>query len=215
MVERALRVKPSPRFKRIIILNFIMSRVGKKPIQIPENTEIKMENPTPKTQKIIVKGPKGELSKDIPPQVRAEIKEGKLFIFPQLETKKTNAIWGLTRVLIFNMIKGVVEGYEKKLEIEGVGYSAQIKGDELELKVGYINTIRIKAPQGIKFSVEKNVISVSGIDKELVGQIAARIKKVKPAEPYKGKGIKYQGEVIRRKVGKRVAATTAGAGAGA
>jgi large subunit ribosomal protein L6 len=188
-----------------------MSRVGKKPIQISGNIEVKIENPFPGKQRIAVKGPKGELFWDIPAQVRAEIKENNIFIFPQVESKKTKAVWGLTRALVFNMIKGVTEGYEKKLEIEGVGYGAQVKGEELELKVGYINTVSIKAPQGIKFSVEKNVISVSGIDKELVGQVAAKIRKAKPAEPYKGKGLKYQGEVIRRKVGKRVAATSAAA----
>jgi len=188
-----------------------MSRVGKKPIQIPENVEIKIETPNQKSQKIIIKGPRGELSQDIPSEVRAEIKENKIFIFPQIQTKKTKAMWGTARALIFNMIKGVIGGYEKKLEIEGVGYDAKTQGEELELKVGYINTIKIKAPAGIKFSVEKNVITVSGINKELVGQIASKIRKVKPAEPYKGKGIKYLGEVIRRKVGKRVAATTAGA----
>jgi large subunit ribosomal protein L6 len=188
-----------------------MSRIGKKPIQILPGVEIKIENPTAKSQKLIVKGPKGELSLVICPEVRVETKDGNLFVYPQIESKKTNALWGLTRALVANMILGVTQGYEKKLEIEGVGYGAQIKGEELELKVGYINTLKVKAPQGIKFTVEKNVISVSGIDKELVGQIAAKIRKLKPAEPYKGKGIKYFGEIIRRKVGKRVAATTAGA----
>jgi large subunit ribosomal protein L6 len=188
-----------------------MSRVGKKSIQIPANIEVKIEIPFPGKQRILAKGPKGELSQDIPPQVRAEIREKNIFIFPQVKSKKTNAIWGLTRALVFNIIKGVEQGYEKKLEIEGVGYGAVVKGEGLELKVGYINTVNIKAPQGIKFSVEKNVICVSGIDKELVGQIAAKIRKVKPAEPYKGKGLKYQGEIIRRKVGKRVSATSASA----
>lgn len=187
-----------------------MSRIGKKPIQIPENVEVKIEQPSFGIQKIKISGPKGELSREIPKEVKVEIKEGKIFLFPQIETKQTKALWGLSRALLFNMIKGTTEGYEKKLEIEGIGYDAEIKGEELELHVGYINPIRIKAPQGIKFSVEKNIISVSGIDKELVGQIAAKIRKVKPAEPYKGKGIKYLGEVIRRKVGKRVVTTAAG-----
>ncbi len=184
-----------------------MSRIGKKPIQISQGVEIKIESPLPGFQKITVKGQKGELSLNIPREVRVEAREGKLFVFPQIESKKTKAIWGLIRALIANMILGVTNGYEKKLEIEGVGYSAKVSGQDLELKVGYINTLSIKAPQGIKFSVEKNQITVSGIDKELVGQVAAKIRKAKPAEPYKGKGIKYLGEVIRRKVGKRVAAT--------
>ena len=179
-----------------------MSRVGKKPILIPENVEVKVEN-----QKVLVRGPKGEIQKEIRPEIKIEIKENQIFFLPQIETKKTKAFWGLTRSLIANLIKGVVEGYEKKLEIEGIGYGATLKGDDLELKVGYINPIKVEAPQGVKFSVEKNVISVSGINKELVGQTAAKIRKIKPAEPYKGKGIRYLGEVIRRKIGKRVAGT--------
>ncbi len=192
-----------------------MSRVGKKPIQIRQGVEARIENPSPQSQKITLKGPKGELSLNIPQEVRVEAREGKIFVFPQTESKKTKAIWGLIRALISNMVSGVTEGYEKKLEIEGVGYSAQVKGQDLELKVGYINTLSIKAPEGIKFSVEKNQITVSGIDKELVGQVAAKVRKAKPAEPYKGKGIKYLGEVIRRKVGKRVAATPGVSAAGA
>ncbi|MFH1036886.1 MAG: 50S ribosomal protein L6 [Patescibacteria group bacterium] len=188
-----------------------MSRIGKKPIKIPEKVEVKIDCVTPTTQKIFVSGPKGELSLDVPKEARAEIKEGSIFVYPQVETKKTKAMWGLFRALIFNLIEGVTKGYEKKLEIEGIGYGAQAIGAELELKVGYINTIKLKAPAGINFSTEKNVITVSGIDKELVGQIAAKIRKIKPVEPYKGKGIKYVGEVVRRKVGKRVAATTPGA----
>jgi len=191
-----------------------MSRVGKKPIQITPGVETRIESPSPGAQKLVVKGQKGELSLSIPKEVRVEQKEGKIFVFPQIESKKTKAIWGLVRALIANMVLGVNTGYEKKLEIEGVGYSAQMKGQDLELKVGYINTISVKAPQGIKFSVEKNQITVSGIDKELVGQVAAKVRKVKPTEPYKGKGIKYFGEVVRRKVGKRVTATP-GAAAGA
>jgi large subunit ribosomal protein L6 len=191
-----------------------MSRIGKKPILIPQGVEVKIESPEPQKQKIIVKGPKGELSICTLKEVKIEQKDGNIFVFPQLQTKNTKAVWGLTRALIANMVLGVTQGYEKKLEIEGVGYSAQVKGEELELKVGYINTLKVKAPTGIKFLVEKNVITVSGIDKELVGQIAAKVRKAKPAEPYKGKGIKYFGEVIRRKVGKRVAATP-GAGAAA
>jgi large subunit ribosomal protein L6 len=188
-----------------------MSRVGKKPIQIREGVEVKIERLQPRLQKIIVRGQKGELAQDISSEVKADIKEGKVFVYPQAKTKNTKAIWGLTRALISNMINGVKDGYEKRLEIEGIGYGAQVKDKELELKVGYINSIKIKAPEGINFSVEKNVIIVSGIDKGLVGQTASAIKRVKPAEPYKGKGIKYSGEVIRRKVGKRVVATAGGA----
>jgi large subunit ribosomal protein L6 len=191
-----------------------MSRIGKKPIQIKQGVEIKIEQSATGAQKATIKGPKGELSLNIPQEVRIESKDGKIFVYPQIESKQTKAIWGLIRALMANMVIGVTDGYEKKLEIEGVGYSAKAVGQILELKVGYINTLSIEAPQGIKFSVEKNQITVAGIDKELVGQIAAKVRKAKPAEPYKGKGIKYLGEVIIRKVGKRVAATP-GAAAGA
>jgi len=175
-----------------------MSRVGKKPILIPENIEIKVDG-----QSITVKGPKGELVKQIRPEIKIEIKENKIFVIPQLETKKTKALWGTTRVILENMIKGVSQGYEKKLEIEGLGFRAQLKGENLLLDVGLSHPVEIKAVVGIKFEVEKNIITVSGIDKELVGQVAANIRKVKPSEPYKGKGIRYLGEVIRRKVGKK------------
>jgi len=202
-----------------------MSRIGKKPILIPENVEVKIEG-----QKVIVKGPKGELSLEIRPEIKAEIKdyyppttrgarlrEGgggvgvppkgraprKIFLSPQIETKKTKAFWGLMRNLLANMIEGVTEGYEKKLEIEGLGYKAYLEDKDLVLEVGFSHPVKIKALEGIEFSVEKNVITVLGINKELVGQVAAKIRKVKPPDPYKGMGIKYLGEIIRKKVGKK------------
>lgn len=176
-----------------------MSRIGKKPILIPENVEVKIEG-----QRIVVKGPKGELQRDIRPEIRIEIKEGRIFVSPKIETKRTRAFWGLTRALLFNMIKGVTEGYERKLEIEGIGFRVGLEGNDLILYVGFSHPVKVKEPQGVNFSVEKNIITVSGIDKELVSQTAANIRKVKPPEPYKGKGIRYAGEVIRRKVGKKV-----------
>jgi large subunit ribosomal protein L6 len=178
-----------------------MSRVGKKPILIPENVEVKIED-----QKIIIRGPKGELSREIRPEIKVEIKNNQILVTPQVETKKTKAFWGLTQALIFNMVKGATEGYEKKLEIEGLGFKASVEGENLILYVGFSHPVKIKAPKDIKFLVEKNVITVSGIDKELVGRIAAKIRKVKLPEPYKGKGIRYLGEQIRRKVGKKVVA---------
>jgi len=178
-----------------------MSRVGKKPILIPENVEVKIEG-----QKVIIKGPKGELSREIRPEIKVEVKGNQIFVLPQKETKKTKAFWGLTRTLLANMIKGVTEGYEKKLEIEGLGFKALVEEEgTLKLLVGFTHPVKVKAPQDIKFLVEKNVITVSGIDKEKVGLIAAMIRKVKPPEPYKGKGIRYQGEIVRRKVGKKAA----------
>ena len=151
-----------------------------------------------------VKGPKGELQRSIRPEVKVALKEGKLFL-----TSQDSAFWGLSRTLLANMVKGVIEEYEKKLEIEGIGYKANLEGQDLVLNVGFTHPVKIKGREGIKFSVEKNVITVLGADKELVGQAAARIRAVNPPEPYKGKGIRYQGEQVRRKLGKRAAAATA------
>jgi len=179
-----------------------MSRIGKKPILIPENVEVKIDDDI-----VTVKGPKGELSQEIRPEIKVEVKEKKVFVSPKFQIKKTGAFWGLTRTLIFNLIKGVTEGYEKKLEIEGLGYRVSLEEIDLILQVGFTHPVKIKAPPGIKFSVEKNIITVSGINKELVGQIAAKIRRVRPPEPYKGKGIRYFGEVIRRKAGKKAVTT--------
>ena len=175
-----------------------MSRVGKKPIQIPQGVEVKISD-----HRVVIKGPKGELSREVRPEIGVEVKEGKILVSPKIETKKTKALWGLTRALIANMIKGVTEGYERKLEIEGVGFRASVEGENLVLSVGFTHPVKIKAPEGIKFSVEKNIITVSGTDKELVGQMAAKIRAIRPPEPYKGKGIRYVGERVRRKVGKK------------
>ena len=177
-----------------------MSRIGKKPIEIPQGVEVKIDK-----QKVLIKGPKGELNIEVRPEIKVEIKEGKIFVTLQIETKKSKALWGLTRALLQNMVKGVVEGYEKKLEIEGVGYRANLEGQDLVLNIGFSHPVKIVAPQDIKFSVEKNIITINGIDKGAVGQIAAEIRRVRPPEPYKGKGIRYVGEQIRRKVGKKAA----------
>lgn len=182
-----------------------MSRIGKKPIIISQNVEVRTDG-----QKVFIKGPKGELQREIRPEIKVGVEDGKVLVLVQKETKRTPAFWGLTRTLIFNMLKGVVDGYEKKLEIQGIGYKANLEGEDLVLQVGFSHPVRIKKTEGIKFSVEKNIIIVSGIDKELVGQLAAKIRRVKPPEPYKGKGIRYLGELVRRKAGKKV--VTAGAG---
>jgi large subunit ribosomal protein L6 len=176
-----------------------MSRIGKKPIEIPQGVDVKIEN-----QEVTIRGLKGELRKNIRPEIKIGLKERKLFLSGQ-----NSAFLGLSRTLLANMVKGVIEGYEKKLEIEGIGYKANLEGQDLVLNVGFTHPVKIKAPEGIKFSVEKNVITVLGIDKQLVGQLTARIRAVNPPEPYKGKGIKYQGEQVRRKLGKRAAVTTA------
>ena len=178
-----------------------MSRIGKKPIQITEGIKVEI-----KGQNLKVLGSKGELQIEMHRDIKAEIKDNEILISPQREnpSKKAKGLWGLYRALIFNMVEGVSKGFEKKLEIEGVGYKAIVDGENLVLNVGFVNPIKIKKPEGINFLVEKNVITVSGTSKEKVGQIAAIIRKAKKAEPYKGKGIKYQGEKIRRKEGKKV-----------
>lgn len=175
-----------------------MSRVGKKPIEIPKTVEVKIEG-----NKVLVKGPKGELSQEIYPEVQVELKENKIIVSPKIKVKKTNAMWGTTRALVANCIKGVIDGFEKKLEIRGLGYRGSLEGESLVLQVGFTHPFKIEAPEGIKFSVEKNIITVSGINKELVGQTASKIKKIRKPEPYKGKGIRYLGEVVRKKAGKK------------
>ncbi len=177
-----------------------MSRIGKNKIEIPKGVEIKEEG-----KKITVKGPKGELSHEIRPEIEISIKENEITVSPKIETRQTNAYWGLTRSLLANMVKGVTEGFEKKLEIRGVGYRASMEGETLVLKVGFSHLVNIKKPEGIDFSVEKNIITVSGIDKQKVGQTAAKIKKVRPPDAYKGKGIRYLGEEVKKKEGKKAA----------
>lgn len=180
-------------------INKIMSRIGKKIILIPENVEVKTDK-----EIISIKGPKGELTLQIRPGIKIETENGRLKVSLEKEIKENNALWGLTNALISNMIKGVSEGFEKKLEIQGVGFRAEVSAEDLILNVGYSHSINLKIPETIKVTVEKNIITVSGIDKELVGQIAANIRKTRKPEPYKGKGIRYLGEQVRRKAGKRV-----------
>lgn len=179
-----------------------MSKIGKKPIFIPEGTEVKIENDL-----ILIKGPKGQLQKKIPSEIQVKIEDGKILILAVKENKMTKSLWGTIRQLIFNMLEGVTKGFEKKLEIEGLGYKAYLQGEDLVLEVGFAKPVKIKKEEGISFSIEKNIISVKGINKEVVGQVAANIKKIRPVEPYKGKGIKYLGEIIRRKAGKKAVAT--------
>ena len=178
-----------------------MSRIGKQPIKIPENVEVKISEDL-----IMVKGPKGELSQKIKPEIKVELKDKELRINPIKETKSIRALWGLFRVLIFNMIKGVTEGFEKKLEIGGVGYRSSLPGKKWVMNLGYAHPVEVEAPKDIEFKMEKNMITVSGIDKQLVGQIAADIRAKRKPEPYKGKGIHYLGEIVRRKAGKKAAA---------
>lgn len=179
-----------------------MSRIGKKPIQIPEGVEVKIEE-----NLIMVKGPKGELKNQIRSEIKIEAKDKEIEFKPVTFHKGVSALWGTSRSLVANMIEGVTKGFEKILEIEGVGYRANLDGKDLVLNLGYSHPVKIKTPQGIEFKVEKNTIKVSGIDKQLVGQVAAEIRAKRKPEPYGGKGIRYQGEVIRRKIGKKAVAT--------
>lgn len=178
-----------------------MSRIGKKEIIIPAGVEVRIEG-----QNIEVKGPKGVLKMVSVPEIVVEMKEKEIHFAPKKEDLKSKALWGLTRTLVNNMIEGVTKGFEKKMEINGVGFKAGVEGKKLVLSVGLSHTVDIVAPEGIEFKVEKNVITVSGIDKGLVGQVCAEIRRVKKPEPYKGKGIRYVGEIIKKKLGKKAAA---------
>jgi len=180
-----------------------MSRIGRKTIEIPQGAIVVVTE-----KEIKVTGPKGELKQAIHPEIKIEVKDGTILVTPRAQlSKKGRGLWGLYRALVANMITGVTSGFEKRLEIEGVGFRASVEGDSLVLSLGFTNPIKIKKEPGIEFKVEKNTIIVSGVNKERVGAIAALIRKQKKAEPYKGKGIKYQGEKIRRKEGKKVVAT--------
>ena len=179
-----------------------MSKIGKKIIEIPKGVEVKID-----ADSVWAKGPKGELKKTFHDSVSISVEGNNIIVKNKKTDSPDTALWGLVRSLLANMIKGVNEGFEKNLEFEGIGYKASVKGDNLELNLGYSHPIFIKAPACIEFKVDKNVIKISGIDKELVGHIAAEIKSKRLPEPYKGKGIRYAGEVIRRKAGKKAAAT--------
>ncbi|WP_404388503.1 50S ribosomal protein L6 [Humibacillus xanthopallidus] len=175
-----------------------MSRIGRLPVSIPSGVDIKVEG-----QDVSVKGPKGELSLTIPNPITVEVAEGNLEVKRPDDERDSRARHGLTRSLINNMVLGVTEGYEKKMEIHGTGYRVAAKGSNLEFSLGYSHPITIEAPDGINFAVENPTrFSVQGIDKQLVGEVAANIRKLRKPDPYKGKGVRYAGEQIRRKVGK-------------
>jgi len=176
-----------------------MSRIGIKPIDIPNGVEVKIS----KGNLVEVKGPKGALKTQLDPKMDIKIEDNKVLVNRPNDTKKYKSLHGLTRTLIFNMIEGVTNGYEKKLEIVGTGYRAQKQGKKLVLNLGYSHPIELEEPEGIQIEVPAaNQIVVKGIDKQLVGNVAAKIRDFRRPEPYKGKGIKYVDEVIRRKAGK-------------
>lgn len=175
-----------------------MSRLGKLPIELPQGTEARLEGDF-----IIVKGPKGELKEKIGKEVKIEINDRMIEVrLADGKDKKAKAFWGLYRSIINNMVKGVKDGFEKKLEINGVGFKAAVSEKKIILHVGFSHPVEYNLPAGISAKIENNIISIAGIDKQAVGEVAAQIRKIKEPEPYKGKGIKYIDEVIRRKAGK-------------
>ncbi len=175
-----------------------MSRIGKKPIPVPGGVEATLEG-----NNFSVKGPKGTLSRALPNDMLIELSEGMITVSRPTDSKTHRSMHGLTRTLIANMVQGVSEGFQKNLDITGVGYRAQMAGDKLSLQIGYSHAVEMAAPEGITFSLEgTNKITVAGIDKEMVGETAAKIRAVRPPDHYKGKGIRYAGEYVRLKAGK-------------
>ena len=176
-----------------------MSRIGRQPIPLPSGVEVALE-----PELVRVKGPKGELQERISRDIAVEQEDGRLLVKRPSDRRDHRALHGLTRSLVANMVQGVTDGFEKRLQIQGVGYRAAMRGKDIELSVGYSHSVTILAPEGIEFEVPlPTQIIVRGASKQVVGEIAVRIRKVRPPEPYKGKGIRYEGEYVARKVGKR------------
>lgn len=190
-----------------------MSRIGKKPVEIPQGVTVEIQG-----DKIKIKGSKGELTRVLPKEVKAEQKDNTIVVTRTGDSDKEKAIHGLYRTLLSNMVEGVTKGYEKKMEIVGVGFKVKASGNKLTLNVGFSHPVDFKAADGITFEEdkeEKTIFMIKGIDKELVGETAAKVRSIKPPEPYKGKGIRYHGEYIEKKAGKAAATgATAAGGAG-
>lgn len=174
-----------------------MSRIGRQPIEVPGPVKVEI-----KGSKVTVSGPRGQLDREIRPEITLEESDGTILVKARDESQRTRAFTGLTRTLINNMVIGVEKGFQKKLLVEGVGYRVESKGSTLNLSVGYSNVVEFALPDGVSAGVEKNTVTLESIDKELLGQTAARIRQVRKPEPYKGKGIRYEGEYIARKAGK-------------
>src|SRR4051795_10030224 len=176
-----------------------MSRIGKKPIEVPAGVIVSVD-----PGRVTVSGPRGELRQEVPQRMQIAQEDGSVTVTRPTERGEDRALHGLTRTLIANMVEGVTKGFEKRLEIQGVGYRAALKGTDLELQVGYSHAVTVKPRTGVTFEVPAPTqVVVKGTDKQMVGQTAAEIRKIRPPEPYKGKGIRYEGEFVRRKVGKR------------
>jgi large subunit ribosomal protein L6 len=176
-----------------------MSRIGKKAIAAPSGVQVALDG-----QNVQVKGPKGQLAWSVPEEIEVKHEGGQISLSPRDDSQRARAMWGLSRTLVNNMVEGVTKGFEQSLELVGVGYRAQMKGQALSMQLGFSHDVDIPAPKGITFAVGKPTeIKISGIDKQLVGETAARIRKIRPPEPYKGKGVRYSGETVRRKEGKK------------
>ncbi len=176
-----------------------MSRIGKKAVAIPQGVTVTLDGQT-----VTVKGPKGQLSWTVVEEIEVRQENGEVTLTPRDESTRARAMWGLSRTLVNNMVEGVTKGFEQTLELVGVGYRAAMKGQSLSMQLGFSHDVDIKPPQGIAFAVPKQTeVKISGIDKQMVGEMAARIRKIRPPEPYKGKGVRYAGEQVRRKEGKK------------
>ena len=176
-----------------------MSRIGKNAIAVPQGVTVTIEGQT-----VTVKGPKGQLAWTVAEEIEVKQDGGELTLSKRADTTRAQAMWGLSRTLVANMVQGVTQGYERTLELVGVGYRAAMKGSNLSMQLGFSHDVDIKPPEGVSFAVPKQTeIRISGIDKQVVGEIAARIRRIRPPEPYKGKGVRYQGEQVRRKEGKK------------
>jgi|ERR1035437_1742359 large subunit ribosomal protein L6 len=175
-----------------------MSRIGKKEISIPANTTVVFANGA-----LAVKGPLGELTRQVRPEIAVETKDGKVILKPTVTTLESAALWGTYASHVMNMIAGVNKVFEKKLVLEGIGFKVEVRGDKLVLALGFSHPVNVPIPLGLKVVVEKNVITISGIDKDKVGEFTAHLRALKKPEPYKGKGIRYEGEVIKIKQGKK------------
>ncbi len=176
-----------------------MSRIGKKAVAVPSGVTVTLDGQT-----VTVKGPKGQLAWTVAEEIEVKQEGGELTLSKREETQRAQAMWGLSRTLVANMVHGVTQGYEQTLELVGVGYRAALKGQSLSMQLGFSHDVDIPPPAGITFVVPKQTeIKISGIDKQMVGETAARIRRIRPPEPYKGKGVRYQGETVRRKEGKK------------
>ncbi|MBX4200457.1 50S ribosomal protein L6 [Candidatus Parcubacteria bacterium] len=177
-----------------------MSRIGKQVISIPEKTEVKFSG-----NSVVVKGPLGEISRHVEPIIQVSIVGNEVKLLPKRETLESKALWGTYAAHIKNMVSGVNKPFEKKLILEGIGYKSEVRGDKIVFALGFSHPVEVSIPTGLKVTAEKNNITVSGIDKELVGEFTAKLRALKKPEPYKGKGMRYADEVIRRKQGKKAA----------